>query len=200
MQSALDVFEDSIKRVRALHALHGSFSKQVTTAVDLTDILRAEIVLAVSALDFFVHELTRLGMLECWSGVRPSTDSFERYALPISAINAMSTPPAAQGILDAEIRTRHSFQTFQDPDKIADAIRLFSRSALWKDVGVSIGRSAKEVKTSLKLIVNRRNTIAHEADIDPSYPGQRWPIDAAMVEDVFDELELIVRAIFSVAV
>ena len=57
-----------MQRTRALHALHGSFLGQVTAAIDLTDILRAEVVLAVSALDYFVHELTRMGMIECWSG------------------------------------------------------------------------------------------------------------------------------------
>lgn len=200
MQTALNDFDDSMQRVRTLHALHAAFANQLTTAVDLTDILRAEVVLAVSALDFFVHELTRLGMLECWSGARLETDAFNRYQLPISAINDLSNPSAAQQILDAEIRTKHGFLSFQHPDKIADAIRLFSSVNLWEDVGTSLGRSAKDVKASLILIIDRRNKIAHEADIDPSYPGQRWPIDTAMVERIFDELDLIVRAIFAVTV
>jgi hypothetical protein len=41
---------------------------------------------------------------------------------------------------------------------------------------------------------------ADEADIDPSYPGQRWPIDIPLVEDIFDKIEAICRAIFKVAV
>ena len=50
MQAALNAFEASMLRVRALHALHGSFSKQVTAAIDLSDLLRAEIVLGVMTL------------------------------------------------------------------------------------------------------------------------------------------------------
>jgi hypothetical protein len=198
MQTTINVFETSMQRVRTLHALHGSFVRQTTPAIDLSDILRAEVVLAVSSLDYFVHELTRLGMLECWSGTRTQTKSFGRYQLPMSAISGVADPSTGQQTLDSEIRAKHSFLSFQHPDKIADAIRLFSSIKLWERVANEIGRSAKEVKGSLTLIVDRRNKIAHEADADPSYPGQRWPIDPVMVEGIFDEIETIVRAIFRV--
>lgn len=46
-----------------------------------------------------------------------------------------------------------------------------------------LGSSAQTVKDELKLLVARRNQIAHEADVDPSYPGQRWPITAQDAED-----------------
>jgi hypothetical protein len=59
-----------------------------------------------------------------------------------------------------------------------------------------LGTTTKEIKTSLLLIVDRRNKIAHEADIDPSFPGQRWPIDSVLVEDTLDKLDAIARAIF----
>jgi len=199
MQTALDVFKTSMNRVRSLHAIHTVFSRQVTVAVDLSDILRAEVVLAVSALDYFVHELTRLGMLECWSGLRPQTDAFGRFQLPISATANLRNSSIAAQILDAEIRTKHGFLSFQHPDKIADAIRLFSSVRLWDEVGNMLGRNAKEIKGSLTLIIDRRNKIAHEADIDPSYPSQRWPIDSGIVESIFIELEAIASAIFKTA-
>jgi hypothetical protein len=40
--------------------------------------------LAVSALDYFIHELTRIGMLESWVGTRAQTDALQRYQLPLS--------------------------------------------------------------------------------------------------------------------
>ena len=43
----------------------------------------------------------------------------------------------------------------------------------------------------LALIVDRRNKIAHEADMDPTSPGSRWPIDELLVQDVIDGLEQI---------
>jgi hypothetical protein len=198
MQVAINAFNTSMSRVRALHALYGVFAKQVTAVIDLSDVLRAEIVLAVSALDHFVHELARLGMLECWLGTRKSTDAFKRFPLPISVAGALSDPVFAQQTIETEIRSRHSFLAFQHPDRIADAVRLFSDVRLWDEVGNVLGVTAKEAKSSLVLIVERRNKIAHEADIDPSYPGQRWPIDTEIVENTLSTLEAIAQAIFKV--
>ena len=199
MQNALNDFEVCMQRVRSLHALCISFGNLVTAVVDLSDILRAEIVLAVSALDYFIHELARIGMIECWSGNRAHTDAFNRFQLPIAVAKGLSNAASSQ-TLEAEIRTKHSYLSFQLPDRIADAIRLFSNVKLWDEVGKDLGMDAMAVKTTLALIIERRNKIAHEADIDPSYPGQRWPIDSAIVERTFDDLERIARAVFKVSV
>jgi hypothetical protein len=193
MQTAIDAFEESIRRAHDLHALHLSLTQRLTSVVDLSDMLRAEIVLAVSAFDFFIHELTRLGMLECHGAVRRRTEAFNRFQVPMETALGLSNQ-----VLDAEIRTKHSYLSFQQPDKVADAVRLFSGVELWNAVATELGVSAKSIKADLSLVIDRRNKIAHEADIDPSYPGQRWPIDRAQVEYACTLLENIARAIFKV--
>lgn len=195
MQSALSEFEESLKRVRHLHGLHAAFEATLTAAVDLSDILRAELVMAVSALDRFVHDLTRLGMLECHSGARARTDAFNRFPVPMASLAAVSAANTASNALEAEIRTKHSHLSFQHPDKIAEAVRLFSGVSLWEAVGGSMGMTGKDAKATLGLIVDRRNKIAHEADTDPSFPGQLWPIDRTMVEGMVSTIEAIGRAI-----
>jgi hypothetical protein len=75
MQSALDQFRISISRVRDLIALHNSVKAQATGALDVSDMLRAALVLAVSALDYYVHEVVTLGMLEIHRGQRPEPTS-----------------------------------------------------------------------------------------------------------------------------
>ncbi|MFK0730921.1 MAG: hypothetical protein ACFKPT_13760 [Gloeotrichia echinulata GP01] len=70
MQSALDQFRISIQRVRDLIALHNSVKAQATAVLDLSDILRASLVLTVSALDYYIHEVVTLGMLEIHRGTR----------------------------------------------------------------------------------------------------------------------------------
>lgn len=65
-------------------------------------------------------------------------------------------------------QSRHGWDMsfFQDPAKVADAIRLVSRKKLWEEVGTLLGKNDADVKSRLKLIVDRRNKIAHEADMD----------------------------------
>lgn len=193
MQTALDTFKVSMLRVRDMHALHHSLTIQLTSAVDLSDMLRAEIVLAVSAFDYFIHELTRLGMLECHTNARPRTDSFKRFPMRIEAALGLTNQ-----VLDTEIRTKHGYQSFQHPDKVAEAIRLVSNVKLWDAVGIELGITTNNLKTNLSLVIDRRNKIAHEADLDPSYPGQLWSIDRLQVEYTVDLLEKIGGAVFKV--
>jgi len=102
------------------------------------------------------------------------------------------------GWLDQAIRDAHSWPSFQHPDKVADAIRLISGIKLWESVAQELGSEAKQVKASLLTIVDRRNKIAHEADMDPTNPGLQWPIDGILVKDALDFVGKLVRAIYKV--
>ncbi len=248
MQSALDQFRISIGRVRDLIALHNSVKAQATDALDVSDILRAALVLSVSALDYYVHEVVTLGMLEIHRGQRsepiPSANTtqsaFSRFQVSLggarqdrlTAIDIASWLEAdiqqAQGYeflqqsqtistliptisssilnrlnntpwLESEIRERLGYQSFQQADKIADAIRYISDKKLWDEVAVQMARSAKDIKQQLNSIVDRRNKIAHEADIDPTFNiGNRWNIDEVLVGDAVDFIEVMVESIHQV--
>lgn len=199
MQRALDAFQESIARVEHLAGLYKALASLTTPAVDASDLLRAQIVLTVSALDFYVHEVTLLGMLQVYTGQRPPTSAFERYRI---SVGAMMTGYQAGGTawLEAEIRDRHSFLSFQQPDKIADAVRLFSGINLWQAVGAALGQDESAIKSRLRLTVDRRNKIAHEADLDPSYPGARWPISEADATESRQFIADLVGAIHAVIV
>ncbi|HAX76365.1 MAG TPA: hypothetical protein DCY88_11125 [Cyanobacteria bacterium UBA11372] len=248
MQSALDQFRISIVRVRDLISIHNSVKAQSTPALDLSDLLRAALVLAVSALDYYVHEVVTLGMLEIHRGQRSepnpplnsSQSAFSRFQVSLGAarqerliaidiatwleneiqqnqgssflqqsylVSAL-LPVISNSILNRlnnaswledEVRERLSYQSFQQPDKIADAIRLISDKKLWDEVATKIGKPAKDVKQQLSAIVDRRNKIAHEADIDPTFGiGSRWPIDEILVNDAVNFIEQVVESIHQI--
>lgn len=199
MQAALNRFRENLDRSRSLAGLAASLSKLTTEAVDLTDILRASLVLGVSALDNFVHEFVRLGILEVNQGNRLATDAHLSFKVPLYAVRIAIGDTSKDEWLDLAIREAHSWLSFQQPEKIADAIRLMSAVQLWESVSREMGMTAKGVKTQLNAIVDRRNKIAHEADMDPTNPGHRWPIDEALVEEALDFLDKLTAAIFKVA-
>lgn len=66
---------------------------------------------------------------------------------------------------------------------------------MWIEIGDKLGKKPHDLKSQLNLIVDRRNKIAHEADMDPSYPGLRWPIDENMVENAVNFIDEIVQTI-----
>jgi RiboL-PSP-HEPN len=199
MKAALDQFRANLDRARSLSGLADSLGVLTTPAVDFSDIYRAALVLGVSALDHFVHEFVRLGMLEVYRGTRPDTEANLSFKVPILAMKIGLADPAQDGWLDAAIRETHSWQSFQHPDKIADAIRLISPVKLWMEVAKEFGSDVTAVKASLTTIVDRRNKIAHEADMDPTNPGYRWPINSKLVTDALEFIERIVHSIYACA-
>lgn len=248
MPSALNQFRISMNRVRDLISIHNSVKAQSTAALDLSDILRAALVLAVSALDYYVHEVVILGMLEIHRGQRSEPNpppnslksAFSRFQVSLGGArqerliamdiaswleneiqqsqgaaflqqpNTVSAllPLISSSIenrlnkaswLEDEVRDRLGYQSFQQPEKIADAIRLISDKKLWDEVAVILGKSAKEVKQQLSVIVDRRNKIAHEADIDPTFGiGNRWNIDENQVNDAVNFIQQVVESIHQI--
>jgi hypothetical protein len=200
MLSAQTQFKENLKRVRELGGVAAAVQSLTTSAIDVSDLWRAQVVLAVSALDYFIHELTRLGMIDCAKGARPKTDAYLRFDIPLSATESALNGTTHEFWVGETVRQKHAWQSFQDPGKLADAIRLISPVRLWEDVGSELSMSPKDVKTRLKLVVDRRNKIAHEADLDPANPGFRWPITATMVNDTIDFIDSLGDAVFKVAV
>lgn len=93
MRAAIDQFNVNIARARNLGSIAAALSAQTTGALDLSDIWRAELVLAVSALDHYVHELTRLGILDIYRGNRLPPPGFERFRVSItSALHGIADP------------------------------------------------------------------------------------------------------------
>ena len=214
MQKAIDHFRTNISRVRNLGSIFEALESQTTSVLDLSDVLRAELVLAVSALDHFIHELVRLGMLEAYRGNRPRTKKFLGFQVSLeSALTGIADNAEAQRIaddaeaqekreqwIDSEIRSRNGYRSFQDPERISEAIRLIADTPLWVDVSQRMGNAPKEVKDDLRIIVDRRNQIVHEADMIPSPFEERWPIDRAMVSKAVDMVEKIAEAIYAAVV
>lgn len=193
----LELFRANIRRIHAIHALHAYLNGTTTVAVNTDDLLRTEIVLLVSALDHYVHEITRTFMIEAAEGRRLPTDAFNRFTISLKVALEFSDSRRVN-LLDAEIRERHGYLSFQKADAIADAIRNISNIELWNAVSHRLSADPKALKRELNLIISRRNQIAHEADLDPSYPGTMWPIDSVLVEAATVTIVRVVEAIDTV--
>src|ERR1700674_1574644 len=86
MHKAIESYRDNVARVRNLGGINQALKSIVTSAIDHSDILRAQHVLAVSALDYFVHEAARIGMLQIFDGKRAPTPAFSRFRISLDAL------------------------------------------------------------------------------------------------------------------
>lgn len=195
MKSALDQFVANLAQARHLGGLYEALRANTTSALDLSDMVRAELVMATSALDHYIHELTRIGMINTLLGLRPPAPRFLKFSIPMEKVLAATKDPSSATWLDEEVRFRHGFQSFQNPEKIADAIGIISDISLWDTVAQKMGMSREVLKTQLAEIVDRRNKIAHEADMDHA-SGRRRPINSAEVQEQVAFLEKVGQAIY----
>jgi len=192
--SPIQQFERNIRYTRDLLALGRAVDAATTEALETGDIQRAAIVMAVSSLDHYVHEKARVGMQEILVGARPATDAFERFPVTMKlALEGGENP--TESWLDDAIRAQHGHRPFLKTDDIAEAMRLISEIQLWNEVASELNLDVVAVKAELKTVVDRRNKIAHEADLDPTSPGRRWPISDVLAGNAVDYIEQVVRAI-----
>jgi hypothetical protein len=206
----LKYFEDLWARVEVLPAIHGFIASRGAAVLQPDEILRAAWVARVSALDLYVHELVAQRMRRIFEGSLPPGAAFASFKIPADVlvrIRAATSAAQASAAFDLEVRRQHGFLSFQDPIKIADAVRLVSTVELWNEVAVHQGASpstkvgaAKALRGTLSAIVDRRNKIAHEGDLQPSVPRVPWPISAADDTAVANFIERLVRSIDAVVV
>jgi hypothetical protein len=198
-------FNDLWQRCDEIEALHTYLAGKLTPAMSADELLRAEWVARVSALDLYVHELVAQNMVKIFEGVRNNCPGFSKFHYSSDAllrIKNAPTPEEARAAFDLEVRSKLSRLTYQFPDDIADGIRLISVHELWNEIALSVGATAatksaiaKKLKKDLSLIVERRNKIVHEGDLQPSIPRTPWPINRADVSYAAKFIEGLVRAI-----
>jgi len=206
--SPVDHFEAVWDRCAHLSALHAYLEKNVTGILQPDELLRAEWVARVSALDLYVHELVAQLMLAIFEGRRPPCPAYLKFQIStetLSRIREAVTSSDASAAFDLYVRSHLSRITFQFPDDIADGIRLCSTIELWNEVALKLGatpatkvKEAKNLKMLLSLVVRRRNTIAHEGDLQQSPLREPLPIKRADLGFVADQIERLVRAIDAV--
>lgn len=200
MQAAILQFTNNLESVKELQALYDHLTGTLRLTNDLSDILRAEIVYSVSALDRLVHELVRIGMIQSFNGLRSQTGTFKSF--PISAntmlaIKQASTSLPSEYYFEQEIILRHKSLSFQEPDKIAVGLSLiWEEQYKWQKISLPFSKPEKDVKNDLKNIVNRRNQIVHEADMDLQ-TGLKRTISASDAVSTISFIEMLGNSIFN---
>lgn len=197
-------FDDIWNRADLFGALHAYIEKNAATALDPSELLRAEWAMRVSALDLYVHEVVAQCLLKIFQGNRAICPGYSKLQIAsdtLMRIHANGPGAVSDTAFDLEVRTRLARVTYQAPDDIADGIRLISEVELWNEIAKhhgAIGNAVKSDAGNLKLklshIVNRRNKIVHEGDLHPNIPRLPWPISRQDVDDVKEHILKIVNA------
>lgn len=196
MQKAFEQFNSNIKAVKEMDALYHHLTSDLKLPNDLSDILRSQLVYAVSALDKLIHELVKTGMLQAFMNQRSKTSKFNSFSISLETYhniqqtgqqqpNTLQLEPP-EYFLEQEIIVKHKYLAFQEPDKIADALSfIWEEKQKWQKIALLFNAPDDDIKKKLKSIVSRRNLIVHEADIDLQ-TNSRNSIEANDVKEAVD--------------
>lgn len=197
MNSVKSRFDESIKNIRNLHSLYLHLTGKLSfNELLVADILRSEVVYALAALDRFVHDLVLEGILEIYTGRRAQTDAFSKIILNLNQHQILSSSNIPEFELKQIIVEKHQYQSFQEPDKMTNALSLiWNEPHKWQKIAQAMGQSEQDVKVELKNNVIRRNQIVHESDID-LFTGLQTPILNSDVEGSVNFIDTLCNKIF----
>jgi hypothetical protein len=202
MQRAFEKFRQNIKSVRELDSIFGLITGNYPLLEEQAqEILRAEIVLSVSALDCFIHDLIKQRMVETYQDIRIPSNQFSTYQIPVKFLKLIENSEQLDdklAYLESAIKENNSKDSYQSPKSIEYALQLINITSVWKNIASLMNLKAEDIKGELSLIIDRRNKIAHEADYD-MLTGSKYPIDRQNINDVIHFIESLCESIYNIA-
>ncbi len=201
MQRAIEKFRLNIKSVKELDSLYTLLIKNYPLLEEQAgDILRAEVVLAVSALDCFIHDLVKQGMVETYQGIRTPSKQFEGYQIPVKFLKLIENTDNVEeksAYLENAIKEINSKDSYQSPKNIDYILQYINITKIWQKVSDLMEIKAEDIRNELSLIIDRRNKIAHEADYDTL--GFKAPIEQQNINDIVQFIAKFCESIYQIA-
>lgn len=192
--SCWERFDFCIGEIRSLDRLYDQMQKVVSDESELSDLLRIQIVNAVSAFDKFLHDLVRIGVVsqlkgdmymekKILSAIHIDAGTYIRLSeLSTSAYDQLELHRLLENRVELVLKT----MSFQSPEKIKDALSyIWSEPHKWSKLAKGMSLTEDELKVGIGLYVERRNQIVHEGDFDPSFTSRR-SIESKDVNDCVD--------------
>lgn len=169
---ALNNFKRNISSVIDLLSIHKIVVSQLPTlALQAEEILRATIVLSVSALDNFFHDFYRTEIVDSYLGIGNFNVQFDKIKISIKSLNDIDNALSnaeKQNFLSNELRKIQKTESFQSAKSIENIFLNLNVKNIWsklEQIGID-GFKANDIKRELANIIDRRNKISHESDWD----------------------------------
>lgn len=199
---------DAITRARAL----ATAAKTAPTNVLRDDLRRLAIVMAVAALDAYLHrrvyQSTGPGK-ELPSALSKLGVTFVEMAdIANASLAARRRNPPVRDRPWVRVRNvlndRLLRVTFQSPQEVADALAMVGVKQAWRKIADALplgGISPEVLQSELARVVRRRNQVVHEGDFKQLYRPrtlQRNSVSQSDAENAVDVIQILIFAIDSI--
>ncbi len=198
MNRAITQYDNNSASIKELGALFDLINDNYPLLqAQAEDILRAQFVMIVSALDCYIHDIVKIGMLEIYLGQRTFSKNTEKYPINLTTLQKIENAPDEQtklAFLEKHIQSKNSEDSFQSPKGIEYALGLISIDKIWTKLSSEMNKQPDDIKNQLALVVDRRNKIAHESDRD-NLSGGKIFIDKMLVNNTISFIDNLCESI-----
>lgn len=177
LQPILDRFNSNIADIKShFQTADDLLSLQPPKQTAAEDVWRSQIVFLDSALDFYIHEIVKYGIIKMFNGDWTESTDYKKMKVRLSfAVDLAQNPNSASKLLE-EIDEMNKYSCFMGK-KIKDALRF-----------INITYDLTSAEVFLINLYNRRNQIAHQAD-HISGQQQKQSITKNYVEDFINKID-----------
>ncbi|MBZ6103169.1 hypothetical protein [Streptomyces olivaceus] len=201
-----EAFQTNLSYARRMVKTGGMLTPFRSPTIDIDDFYRAAWVQAVAAIDHWLHEEVLRRVAELTARDSPEMPpQLRRYELPLHRVEAVRRGEVdlSEAVVE-HLREKLAVQALQHPGKISEVLKLVTERKVWYEAAGCInehffqGRTTfneKTLRSRYLEITQRRNRIAHDADLVDGDLKKRRSIDANEVTDAIDWIERIALAI-----
>ena len=174
-------FDENLKDVKDKYSLAQNELK--TNLRSAEEIWRSQVVFLESALDFYIHELVKYGLLKIFNGEWPETDKSKKFkvSFPIM-LKLYRNPENAESLLGEEIDTVNRENCF------------LGFEYMQANLGIVGLKADSKQKSFIDGLYRRRNQIAHQSDRRPN-SAEKIPIKEQDVKDYIEKVLAFARSI-----
>jgi hypothetical protein len=134
----------------------------------MSNLLRASIVMSVSALDAYFHQKVIENITVKLRRKQDYPKALKNLDIKVSDFMAVCNMEYRSAAIKRAISTGLGYRPLQNPGKIAEALSLLGIENFWAEVAIQMGEEEDDIKNRLNSIANRRHLIVHEGDISLS--------------------------------
>lgn len=191
-------FSDTIQAIHAQFSVADELNR-AGKCIEGENIWRAQIVFLASALDFYMHEITKYGLCEIYDESWEKTERYNNLQISMTALEiALKSGEEIDWFLEY-INDYYSRITMVSFDSVRDQLNLLgidiidvANGAFYKRNGTE--KTKNKFKRRLNELFDRRNLIAHQTD-RKHINAQVENISEEIVINFINDIEAIVKAI-----
>ena len=154
------------------------------------ELFRAEVVMLVSALDYYLYEVLKTGIIQIYLNDRECTERFTNLRVPMRYVtSALENPESNEWLSEAivEIFGTTSFQSVKQIKFVLSVISSSTGNQLFRSVADNLPITKSQLEISITSLCQRRHQIAHNCDIPPNSDVK----DSITIEYLQENIQLL---------